>query len=87
MTNGQLDPVDQVRGNGHDINEEKIRTALVLYASETGTSEDAARSLGRIFERLRFNVEVKSMDSIELVRHVLLSQFAISLLILPPSIT
>lgn len=49
-----------------------MRSALILYASETGTSEDAAHSLGRMFERLYFDVEVKAMDEAQLVSHVLL---------------
>ncbi len=53
----------------------KPRTVLVLLASESGTSEDAANSLGRLFQRLRFDVEVKSMDAVELVRHVLSPRF------------
>lgn len=72
--NGQLETSTQFRGNDREIEEQttvgKPRTALVLYASETGTSEDAAQSLGRLFERLRFDVEVKSMDAAKLVRHV-----------------
>ena len=47
-----------------------LRSALILYASETGTSEDAAHSLGRMFERLYFDVEVKAMDEVQLVSHV-----------------
>lgn len=47
-----------------------LRSALILYASETGTSEDAAHSLGRMFERLYFDVEVKAMDEAQLVSHV-----------------
>lgn len=72
--NGQLETAAQIRGNDHEIEEQnaagKPRTALILFASETGTSEDAAQSLGRLFERLRFDVEVKSMDAARLVRHV-----------------
>ncbi|ELR06352.1 hypothetical protein GMDG_07942 [Pseudogymnoascus destructans 20631-21] len=38
------------------------RSALILYASETGTSEDAAYLLGRIAQRLRFTTRVAAMD-------------------------
>ena len=47
-----------------------LSSALILYASETGTSEDAAHSLGRMFERLYFDVEIKAMDEAQLVSHV-----------------
>ena len=46
------------------------RTALILFASETGTAEDAAEALGRLFERQRWDVEVKPMDAVQLVCHV-----------------
>lgn len=46
------------------------RTALILFASETGTAEDAAEALKRLFERQRWHVEVKSMDAVQLVCHV-----------------
>ncbi|KFZ12214.1 hypothetical protein V502_07209 [Pseudogymnoascus sp. VKM F-4520 (FW-2644)] len=38
------------------------RSALILYASETGTSEDAAHALGGIAQRLRFATRVAAMD-------------------------
>ena len=38
------------------------RSALILYASETGTSEDAAHLLGGIAQRLRFATRVAAMD-------------------------
>lgn len=55
-------PIEQYNG--------MIRSALILYASETGTSEDAAHSLGRMFERLHFEVEVKAMNEAHFVSHV-----------------
>lgn len=42
------------------------RTALILFASETGTAEDAAEALGRLFERERWDVDVKPMDAVQL---------------------
>ncbi|KFX90261.1 hypothetical protein V490_06548, partial [Pseudogymnoascus sp. VKM F-3557] len=38
------------------------RSALILFASETGTSEDAAHLLGGIAQRLRFATRVAAMD-------------------------
>lgn len=43
------------------------RTALVLYGSETGNSQDVAEEIGRLTERLRFVTTVIDLDSIELV--------------------
>jgi sulfite reductase alpha subunit-like flavoprotein len=39
------------------------RNIVLLYGSETGTTEDHAQELGRTLERLRFNVEVMEMDA------------------------
>ncbi|RFU34896.1 hypothetical protein B7463_g1473, partial [Scytalidium lignicola] len=50
----------QTNGQSHD------RSALVLYASETGNSQDVAEELGRTAERLHFLTQVLDMDSIEL---------------------
>ncbi|RKF73578.1 NADPH-dependent diflavin oxidoreductase 1 [Golovinomyces cichoracearum] len=41
------------------------RTALVLYGSETGNSEDVAHQLGCLLERLHFKTQVFEMNSIE----------------------
>jgi sulfite reductase alpha subunit-like flavoprotein len=49
-------------GQRHD------RTALILYGSETGNSQDAAEALGRAAERLHFATRVSEMDCIEIVR-------------------
>jgi hypothetical protein len=65
-------------GNGqrHD------RTALILYGSETGNSQDVAEDLGRVVERLHFLTRVCEMDSIEIVCPFLISHvYASSLLI------
>lgn len=51
-----------IEGQRHD------RTALILYGSETGNSEDAAQELGRIAERLHFETRVREMDRVEIVR-------------------
>lgn len=47
------------------------RTALVLYGSETGNSQDVAEEMGRLTERLRFNTQVSELNSIT-VRQLLL---------------
>ncbi|TQS38363.1 hypothetical protein Golomagni_01133 [Golovinomyces magnicellulatus] len=41
------------------------RTALVLYGSETGNSEDVAHQLGCLLERLHFTTRVFEMNTIE----------------------
>lgn len=48
-------------GQGHD------RSALILYGSETGNSEDVAEQLGRVAERLHFVTRVVEMDLVEIV--------------------
>jgi hypothetical protein len=50
-----------IQGQPHD------RTALVLYGSETGNSQEAAEQLGRITDRLRFVTQVVEMNHVELV--------------------
>ena len=42
------------------------RTALVLYGSETGNAQDVAEEAGHMAERLRFDVTVLDMDSVQL---------------------
>jgi sulfite reductase alpha subunit-like flavoprotein len=49
------------RGQRHD------RTALILYGSETGNSQDVADELGRVAERLHFVTQVSEMDGVEIV--------------------
>jgi len=56
---------EDVQGQRHD------RTALILYGSETGNSQDAAELLGRITERLHFVTRVREMDCVEIVCHFL----------------
>lgn len=48
-------------------NENLERTALILYGSETGNSEDAALQLGDILRRHHFTAHVTEMDNITLV--------------------
>lgn len=52
---------DNTSGQRHD------RTALVLYGSETGNSQDVAEELGRDLERLHFTTSVCEMDDVEIV--------------------
>ncbi|KAI6247973.1 NADPH-dependent diflavin oxidoreductase 1 [Erysiphe necator] len=42
------------------------RSALVLYGSETGNSEDVAYSLGNMLERLHFTTRISEMNCIEI---------------------
>lgn len=44
------------------------RTALILYGSETGNSQDVAEELGRLAQRLHFVTRVWEMDQVDLVR-------------------
>jgi sulfite reductase alpha subunit-like flavoprotein len=50
-----------IQGQPHD------RSALILYGSETGNSQEAAEQLGRITDRLRFVTQVVEMNHVELV--------------------
>ena len=52
---------ENVNGQRHD------RSALILYGSETGNSQDVAEELGRIAERLHFVTRVSEMDVVEIV--------------------
>ncbi|ESZ94489.1 hypothetical protein SBOR_5137 [Sclerotinia borealis F-4128] len=47
-------------GQQHD------RSALILYGSETGNSQDVAEELGRIAERLHFMTRVSELDLIDI---------------------
>ncbi|KAF7877246.1 hypothetical protein EAF04_000930 [Stromatinia cepivora] len=47
-------------GQRHD------RSALILYGSETGNSQDVAEELGRIIERLHFITRVCEMDEVDI---------------------
>lgn len=51
---------EDIRGQRHD------RTALILYGSETGNSEDLAEELGHVAERLFFKTRVSEMDLVEI---------------------
>lgn len=46
---------------------EQARTAIVLYGTETGNSQDVADELGRLVERLHFVTRVSELNSIKAV--------------------
>jgi hypothetical protein len=52
---------EKTQGQRHD------RTALILYGSETGNSQDVAEELGRVAERLHFVTRVREMDLVAIV--------------------
>ncbi|EEP79454.1 conserved hypothetical protein [Uncinocarpus reesii 1704] len=41
------------------------RTALVIYASETGNSQEIAEELGRLTERLHFHTYISELDAVK----------------------
>ena len=51
-------PLIIMETNGHD----GVRSALVLYGTETGTSQDLAEEVGRSLERLLFDVDLAECD-------------------------
>jgi sulfite reductase alpha subunit-like flavoprotein len=53
--------IENVTGQRHD------RTALILYGSETGNSQDVAEELGRVAERIHFQTVVCEMDQVNIV--------------------
>jgi sulfite reductase alpha subunit-like flavoprotein len=55
---------EDINGQPHD------RSALFLYGSETGNSQDVAEDLGRLAERLHFETRVCEMDAVEIVCHL-----------------
>jgi sulfite reductase alpha subunit-like flavoprotein len=48
----------KMNGIGHD------RTALVLYGTETGTSQDLAEEVGRLTQRIHFDTNVAGLDDV-----------------------
>lgn len=46
--------------------EDGLRTALILYGSETGNAQDVAEELGRLVERLHFLTRVSDMNSVDI---------------------
>ena len=66
----------QSKMNGHSLN----RSAIVLYGTETGTSQDLAEEVGRCLERLHFAVDVAGFDTVAFgaLRSYTLSVFVIA---------
>lgn len=58
---------EAIQGQRHE------RSALILYGSETGNSQDVAEELGRMAERLHFVTRVSEMDLVEIVRPLVIS--------------
>jgi hypothetical protein len=56
---------EDINGQPHD------RSALFLYGSETGNSQDVAEELGRLAERLHFEARVCEMDAVEIVCYLI----------------
>ncbi|WEW56552.1 NAPDH-dependent diflavin reductase [Emydomyces testavorans] len=56
------------------------RTALVIYASETGNSQEIAEELGRLAERLHFRTDVSELDAVKAdsLKDYSLTVFAVS---------
>lgn len=46
------------------IEQDRGRSALILYGTETGTSQDLAEEVGRTLERLHFLTDVSGLDEI-----------------------
>src|SRR3954468_6406654 len=42
------------------------RSVLILYGTETGTSQDIAEEIGRCLERLHFQTDVTGLDNVSL---------------------
>ncbi|APA08804.1 hypothetical protein SS1G_02596 [Sclerotinia sclerotiorum 1980 UF-70] len=59
-----------LNGQRHD------RSALILYGTETGNSQDVAEELGRVIERLHFMTRVCEMDEVD-IKELLKYQFVI----------
>ncbi|QVM12017.1 NAPDH-dependent diflavin reductase [Coccidioides posadasii str. Silveira] len=55
------DEIDEMASSKNGV----PRTALVVYASETGNSQEIAEELGRLTERLHFETHVSELDAIE----------------------
>ena len=53
--------MEDISGQRHD------RSALILYGSETGNSQDVAEELGCMAERLHFMTRVTEMDAVDIV--------------------
>ena len=52
---------------GSEDNAQSLRTAIILYGSETGNSQDLAEELARLTERLHFITHVSELDAVKAV--------------------
>lgn len=57
----------------HTSGQQHDRTALVLYGTETGNSEEVAEELEAMLEKLHFVTRISSMHLVELVCLLLIS--------------
>ncbi|OCT54932.1 NADPH-dependent diflavin oxidoreductase [Cladophialophora carrionii] len=55
---------DQDQAQAQAQAQEHTRSALILYGTETGTSQDLAEEVGRTLERLRFDTTVLGLDAV-----------------------
>lgn len=51
----------------HSTGQNRDRTALVLYGSETGNAQEIAEDMGRLAERLRFSTRLAELDEFGVV--------------------
>ena len=63
---GSRSLIDRSDSTSRSRKDDKPRTALILYGSETGNAQDVAEEVGRMAERLRFDTTVLDMDSVQL---------------------
>jgi len=47
--------------------QDRAKSVLVLYGSETGNSQDIAEEVGRLCQRLHFSTAVEEMNDVKLV--------------------
>ena len=52
---------------GSEDNAQSLRTAIILYGSETGNSQDLAEELARLTERLHFITHVSELNAVKAV--------------------
>ncbi len=60
--------MDSPSGSDQSVLQLQDRNILILYGTETGTSQETAEHLGRMCERLHFCTCVEEMDGVKLVR-------------------
>lgn len=50
-----------------DEDQQSDRSAIIIYGSETGNSQEVAEELGRLAERLHFSTHVAELNEIKAV--------------------